>query len=259
MRDGDGKVTTKRVNPTIFTEAITTMARGLLTFGGYVAGLSTGDPRNLDVIEGYKTSLVSIMDVVSLRRRVPGLCYPSEAWAKADWYITYLGYLHGGFNVRCNFLKSRASHYEENGLGPLTPARKAAEAKANKLMVALPLVSSIRQHTHNGMQVTSVNWKRSCKPRVIWKNERFVLNDSGEDDDVSSCPVTAAAQGWLLRGKRKREEWYDTSDLQAAWSLYSSSDAALPIRGRHGSIGAVAHALCSEAKRMRSGMLYRFD
>jgi len=97
QKGADGRYTAAPVSPDAFADAITTMARALLKFGGLLTGISTGDLRNLAVAEGYKTSLVSIMDVVSLRRRCPALVYPEDAWAKADWYLTYLRLFPRGF------------------------------------------------------------------------------------------------------------------------------------------------------------------
>ena len=158
--------------------------------------------------------------------------HPKNACVKTDWYITYLGYLHAGFNIRCNFLKTQATHYDnQGGLGSLTASRQAAENRANKLMVKLPLVSSIRHGDYRGKRVTSIYWK-NCVPRVIWDKERFVLNEAvneAEDSKEDKCEIMAAAQGWLARAKRKRGQWYDLNTLQKEWSAPLNSLCNMPL------------------------------
>ena len=249
-----------------FLHALQTMGEGLLKHGGFVAGFQTNS-RNANLTRWYSTNLVTIMDVVHLRRRGPMCLYPSEMAMKPDWAMAGLSFQATGFNIRCEWISTASRHYNDGGLGRLTSKRKKAEAIANDAMCKLEVVSGIKRKDDG---VTSINWKR-LRGRVIWSHseQTFVHNsredeeeedeDGSQSEDQDDDIHVRIGHAWLKAVRLPSEgREYTGQELLEAWQPFAKQKLNAS-GGRSNTVGSAAQKLCSSCRRLSDGVRYFFQ
>ena len=106
------------------------MEYALSTFGGFLAGFSSGKVPNMRHNLRYTTSLVTIMDSLQLRRKSKDLTYGLDVACKSAWALCSRAFQLCAYLVRCEFIGVHASHYTDGAWGKLDDTRLALEQKA---------------------------------------------------------------------------------------------------------------------------------